>query len=84
MKEIPYLNRITFEFSQEGNTLGSTQDEEELQIIIEAPVGSIMTEGGFIVLKSTTGWSINGREDLVEVFNFVEQISRAPTKITRT
>lgn len=76
MEETPYLNKVIFEFLQDGNTLGTTKEEEKLEIIVEAPIGSLMEEEGFLVLKSTTGWSINGREDLVEIFNFVEQISK--------
>lgn len=42
-----YLNKISYHFSQEGNTSGTTSEDEELIVEVEGPVGSIEREEGF-------------------------------------
>lgn len=72
-----YLDKITYRFSQEGNTDGTTKTEgyegfEELIVEVEGPVGSIITDGGYLVLRTPTGWSINDHSDLVGLLKIVE------------
>ena len=67
----PYLNKATFNFSQEGNTDGTTSEYEELLIEIEGPVGSIDEKGGYFVLR-TNGWSINDVNELSELFERIK------------
>lgn len=67
-----YLNKITYEFSQEGNTDGTTEDQEELTVEIQGCIGSIDTSGGYLVLRTKTGWSISDADELVSLLNIVE------------
>ena len=66
----PWLNKITYEFSQEGNTCGTTSEWEELTIEVDTPCGSIIDEDGFFVLR-TTGWSIDDPSELTELLEHV-------------
>lgn len=68
-----YLNKISYYFSQEGNTSGTTSEDEELIVEVEGPVGSIEREGGFLVIRSSTGWSINDADELMEILNLVQK-----------
>lgn len=68
-----YLDKIVYTFYKDGNTLGSTSYEEKLKIIVEAPIGSIDKEGGFIVIK-TDGWSDdNDGRGLKDIISLVEK-----------
>jgi hypothetical protein len=67
------LDRIIYEFSQEGNTLGTTEKVEELAIIVEAPLGDIREDGGFLVIKSSTGWSIDENKEFIDLLNNVRE-----------
>lgn len=58
------ISSITFNVSQEGNTQGSTGEYEDLQILVEAPLFIEKGEGFYYVLKTSTGWSINDKEEL--------------------
>jgi hypothetical protein len=55
----PELSQAKFVFTQDGNTLGTTDDTEILEIHIE-------TQGDdpFVVLKTETGWSIDSMDEL--------------------
>ena len=68
-----WLNKITYEFSQDGNTDGTTDDFEELIVEVQGPCGSIIKEGGYIVLRTSTGWSINDKSEIVELLELVEK-----------
>lgn len=74
MEEEPFLERIQYTFSQEGNTLGTTNEYEEITITVESTCGSIDKEGGFFVIK-TDGWSVNSISDLKDLFNRVKHIN---------
>lgn len=65
----PILSKIVFTFYQEGNTNGTTNEDEDLEITVESCCGSIDEDGGFYVLRSNSGWSINGVNELVELFD---------------
>jgi len=67
------LDRIVYSFSQEGNTLGTTDEVEELTITVEAPLGDIRNDGGFLVIQTSTGWSINEPHDLLDILNTVRR-----------
>lgn len=67
-----WLNKITYNFTQEGNTDGTTNEFEELIVEVEGPVGSILEEGGYLVLRTPTGWSINNLEELTDLLKIVE------------
>jgi hypothetical protein len=73
MNEEPYLNRVTYEFSQEGNTNGTTNNEEELIITVESSCASIDKEGGFFIIR-TNGWSINSDDELTDLFNKIKNL----------
>ena len=50
-----YLDRTTFKFVQEGNSLGTTSDTEVLDVELEH---QLPDEGPFVVIR-TEGWSVN-------------------------
>lgn len=62
------INKIQIEFSQEGNSLGTTDEYETLNLNFEYQLPG---EGPFIVIK-TDGWSINESSELKEFINKVE------------
>lgn len=73
MNNKPQLYEASFQFTQEGNTNGSTDNVETLTINLESSLG-VDTEGdGFFVLR-TNGWSINGVEELEELFERIRKI----------
>ena len=71
--EKPKLYKACFEFTQEGNYNGTTQAIEDLSISCEN-----CGDGFFFVLETETGWSIDGMEELQELFakvkNSLEQL----------
>jgi hypothetical protein len=64
----PSLFKATFEFIQDGNTNGTTEDIESLIIECE----NIDADGCFYVLK-TNGWSIDEPE---EIKSLIERINK--------
>lgn len=75
MENKPLLIQATFKFIQESNTNGTTgSNDEELEITMESVVSGLDNEGGFYVLRTNTGWSINNISDLKELFNQIENI----------
>ena len=70
----PKLESVVFTFSQEGNCVGSTAEYEELTIEYTSDMGIDNSEGGFFVLKTTTGWSVNNENDIKELFDRVRQV----------
>lgn len=65
------LEKITYTFMQEGNTLGTTCDEEELIVNVETQLSGIEEDDGFLVIKTETGWSINDVEELTDMLKLV-------------
>jgi hypothetical protein len=65
--EKPKLYKACFEFTQEGNYNGTTQDIEELSIHCENS-----GDGFFFVLETETGWSVDDVKELQELFAKVE------------
>lgn len=72
MNEKPILERATFEFSQDGNCIDGTDFSESLTIECEADIGIDRIQDCFYVLK-TKSWSIDGVEDLQELFNRIQK-----------
>jgi hypothetical protein len=66
--EKPILYKANFEFTQQGNSNGTTQEIESLSIDCE----SSGTAEFFFVLKSDSGWSIDDVKELQELFLRVE------------
>lgn len=60
----PDFNGLTCQFTQEGNTLGTTDNIEEISISLETQLPG---EEPFIVIKTTTGWSFDNIEELTDL-----------------
>ena len=65
------LSAATIQLVQDGNTLGTTDETEILNISFENQLPGDET---FIVIRSTTGWSMNGASDLSKI---LEQVHKA-------
>lgn len=68
----PVMYKITYEFYQDGNTDGTTAETEELIVEVES-IGDIVKDGGYFVLRTPTGWSIEDSSDLVDIIKRVRQ-----------
>jgi len=60
-------------YTQEGNTLGTTSDDEYLTLSFES---SDFSEGGFYVLQ-TDGWSFDSLEELLALLNNFKTVTEA-------
>ena len=69
----PILTDVTYTFIQEGNTDGTTAETEELIIKVEGCM-NILDSGGYLVLKTSTGWSVNDSSELIEILEIVEKL----------
>jgi hypothetical protein len=71
----PFVSKIKFEFTQEGNTLGTTHDFENLVVYVESQCGNIeeKEDDPFYVIKTSTGWSIDSIPELDEVLRTVKE-----------
>lgn len=74
MSEEIKLERCSFTFTQEGNGNGTTQEYEDLTIECESSCGIDNDEGCFYVLKTTSGWSMDGIQELQNLFNRIQKI----------
>jgi len=63
----PEISNVKVSFIQEGNTLGTTEAYEYIEICLEFP--SSESDGPFIVFK-TNGWSIN---DSTEIYDLIDR-----------
>jgi hypothetical protein len=82
VQEVPLMTHLEVRFSQEGNTLGTTEEYEDLTISMEYQIlpepGS---EGeGFFTLKTKTGWSIDSADEIAKL---VESVRSAAIEIGR-
>jgi len=68
--EIPEICGVKLIFVQEGNTLGTTQEHEELELSLEFQLSE--DEGPFYVIK-TDGWSFN---DVSEIEDMIKRSSK--------
>jgi len=60
------FDRAEFQFSQDGNTLGSTESYESITISLETQLPG---ERPFIVVKSETGWSLDDPKELTNLID---------------
>lgn len=67
------ISKIKFEFTQEGNTLGTTSDFEDLVVEVESQLGDIKEEA-FYVLKTSTGWSFDSVDEIKELLEKVIKV----------
>lgn len=65
------LDKIIYEFSQEGNTDGTTEDWEEMTIEVQGCHKCITEGDGYLVLRTKTGWSVNSTADFEEMLSIV-------------
>jgi hypothetical protein len=65
------ISKISINVYQEGNTLGTTDEVEELKIIFEYPLD--VKDGAFIVLKSKTGWSSTEFSEVADLVSILEK-----------
>jgi hypothetical protein len=65
-----YLSEAKVQFIQDGNTLGSTDETEILEVSFESQLPGDET---FMVLRSTTGWSINNPSELAKILEPVHK-----------
>ena len=68
----PVMCKITYEFYQEGNNDGTTVETEELIVEVES-IGDIEEDGGYFVLRTPTGWSINDSDELIDIIKRVKR-----------
>jgi hypothetical protein len=67
------LERATFEFSQDGNCISTSDQYESLTIECESSLGIDRDEGCFYVLK-TDKWSIDDEQDLKKLFDRIQKV----------
>jgi hypothetical protein len=67
------LERATFEFSQDGNCISSSDQYESLIIECESSIGIDRDEECFYVLK-TEKWSIDDENDLKKLFDRIQKV----------
>lgn len=58
------FDRAFFSFVQDGNTLGTTEEAEVLQISLETQLPG---DTPFVVIKSETGWSVDDMSELTKI-----------------
>ena len=74
-KNEPELSRVTARFVQDGNTMGTTEDVESLEIALEYQLSE--DDGPFFVIR-TEGWSIDEPSDIAKLIRRVLQICNKP------
>ena len=72
MSEQATLHKASFEFYQEGNSDGTTDETEELRVEC-AGIGDLQ-EGCYYVLRTQTGWSIDGPEEMKQLLKRVDNM----------
>jgi hypothetical protein len=65
------LSEAKIQLVQAGNTLGTTDETEILDISFE---NQLPGEETFMVLRTSTGWSMNAASDLTQI---LEQVHKA-------
>ena len=68
----PQLDKIIYQFTQDGNTMGSTDDVEEITIECESSTGNLDSDDQFYVIRTSTGWSIDNAQEFVDLLNRVK------------
>lgn len=62
------LSKAVFTMCQDGNTLGTTDETEELEVRLEWQLFADDPDGPFLVIKSK-GWSIDSPEELKQLLD---------------
>jgi len=70
--EQPQLQRMTFEFAQDGNCINNIP--EILTIECESSLGIDNDEGCFYTLKTETGWTIDSVEELQVLIDRIKKV----------
>ena len=65
------LSEAKIQLVQDGNTLGSTDETEILDISFE---NQLLGDETFMVLRSSTGWSIDAASDLTKILEQVHRV----------
>ena len=60
----PCISHLSVRYCQNGNTLGTTEEVEALEVSLE---WQLMEEDGPFVVIRTEGWSFDNMEELQEV-----------------
>jgi len=74
------VDSISVNFSQSGNTLGTTNEIESLEVSIETQSVGITDEPPFFVFR-TDGWSIDSLSDLKPIIKFVNELVDSAKKV---
>ena len=67
----PELQTVMVEFSQDGNTLGTTAESESIKVFLEFQLSE--KEGPFFVLE-TKGWSFDDFSEIQELIDKAKRI----------
>lgn len=67
-----YLSKVIFEFFQEGNTDGTTEESEVLTVEMQSCLDSLDQGRGYMVLRTNSGWSFDSVSELTDIINCVE------------
>jgi hypothetical protein len=73
MEDKPKLESASFDFSQGGNCVSSSDEAEFLTIQCESSLGIDRDGGCFFILK-TEKWSVDCEQDLKELFDRINTI----------
>lgn len=72
MEEI-FLNKVTYEFLQEGNTDGTTSPEEKITVEIQSSLESLDKSSGYFVIR-TDGWSFDNIKEFKTLLKSIENV----------
>lgn len=67
-----WLSKVSFEFTQSGNSDGTTNEYEELTVDIMSS-GNIQVDEYYMVLRTNTGWSINTPDEFLHLLKEVDE-----------
>ncbi len=70
----PLCGKASFEFTQEGNTLGTTTDYEKLEINVESQEADITKDDEEFYVIKTNGWSIDNIDEFEKLFRKIKNI----------
>ena len=65
------LGEVKYSFYQAGNTNGSTEDTEEIEVTLESVASCLTEASGFLTIR-TKGWSVNNVEELLDLLKIVK------------
>lgn len=71
--EKPQMEEARFEFSQEANCMSGNDGAEFLEITCLSDLGIDRTDGKCFYVLKTEGWSIDGVEELQELFDRISK-----------